>query len=1123
MEPHSAGRSAGSTLLLFFVLLSIFNVGAVVLCLFFSSRIESSYRSSVQSSDRWSREQEYIANLIKLAQLVAAPPDEVFASKDVEQEQRRSLRARVAFDARMGEILNGLRDLVGSAQAPAFLTLNQVSGLMDHLSMQSMFVFRDFKGGDLAAAGRHMAAVNRTYAIVIAQLLECQKQIQQMAQRDRDHNLAMTREIRAQEKLLVLLVGFLILCSSLYARRLSKRVVGIEVLEQNLTALRESQERFDRAARATQDVIWEWDLANERIWFSEQARELYSVEMSSDGWIDIKEAIRWMHPDDHISTKSSAVKAIRSTADSWEGAFRIVRTDGTTSQAVNRAQLVRDAAGRVVKMYGAISDITARENAARALRESEERFQLVARATHDVLWDWNLATNKVWVNNTFVQEYDAEAPGNIMDISAWSTVLHPDEAERVMGGLQDFLANDDDIWIGEYRIRRRDGSWADTYDSAYKVRGSDGAPVRMVGAMVDITARKQSELALLHANRDLIQLSRRTQSILNGAADAIIGTDRDRRITFVNPAAAKILGIDAEEMRGHALTAIVNANPFAPKGSTRGAATLEMTFFRDGGVAFPAEYLLSQILDETEEVAGFVLTFRDVTERQAVEKLKSEFVSVVSHELRTPLTSIRGALGLLEGGMLGEIPDRGRRMLEIAVTNTDRLVRLINDILDIERMESGNVTLSARRCNPAELIAQAVDVMRPMAEKARVSIEVDRAAGSIWADADRILQTLTNLLSNAIKFSPPESAIVISAVESSRKKVVFQIRDQGRGIPVDKLDAVFDRFHQVDASDSREKGGSGLGLAICRSIVRQHGGEIWVTSMPGEGSEFSFSIPAVETSDPAAPISGSTRALKRMRARRRILVCDDDASVREVLQTMLESHGFEVLAVPSGIELLEKVENFQPHSILLDVLMPYMDGWQTMAALRANPATADIPIVFVTVTDRAKSAGRQTAPEAWVQKPLEEASLLEALQGVLGMAERRPRVVLVEDDLDLARVVIASFQNQGIETFHAPDGKKALEIFEEIVPDLVVLDVVLPELDGYAVMARLRDRKEFHHVPVVVYSAEELTAGDRGRLTLGPTEFLTKSRITPAEFERRVIGMLSKVTDQGAGKERHVA
>ncbi|MDY6938769.1 MAG: PAS domain-containing protein [Cyanobacteriota bacterium] len=270
-------------------------------------------------------------------------------------------------------------------------------------------------------------------------------------------------------------------------------------------------------------------------------------------------------------------------------------------------------------------------------------------------------------------------------------------------------------------------------------------------------------------------------------------------------------------------------------------------------------------ISETGEVKGYFGVEVDISDRHAVEQMKDEFLSVASHELRTPLTSIRGSLGLLATGQLGRLAPKGGRMLEIALKNTDRLCRLINDILDLERMESGQTQILMQTCNGVELMFQAAEAMQAMAASANVSLQViwnDRPFEiglgeqsaidfeqnikqntiTIWADADRILQTLINLISNAIKFSPPHETVSISAIRQDRE-VCFQVSDRGRGIPAEQLESIFGRFQQVDASDSRQKGGTGLGLAICRQIVRQHGGRIWVESTLGVGSRFYVSLP----------------------------------------------------------------------------------------------------------------------------------------------------------------------------------------------------------------------------------------------------------------------------------------
>ena len=380
------------------------------------------------------------------------------------------------------------------------------------------------------------------------------------------------------------------------------------------------------------------------------------------------------------------------------------------------------------------------------------------------------------------------------------------------------------------------------------------------------------------AKASLERLSRESELILNSAGEGIYGLNSQGELTFINPAAARMLGYRVEElivsMKNRDLdTYTTYILPEFPHQSGEGFmhvilnhskpdgtsyiweenpiySTLETgavhhitndIFYRRDGTKFPVEYVSTPIL-EKNQIVGAVVIFKDITERQIVERMKNEFVSVVSHELRTPLTSIRSALGLLSKGSLNNQPAKSQRMLEIAFDNTNRLVRLINDILDIERINSGKVTMEKQHCNAAELMMQAVDEMRAMAERAEIKLALKPIEVQLWADPDRIVQTLTNLLSNAIKFSPPGSTVSLNA-KLENSQILFQVKDRGRGIPEDKLETIFDRFQQVDASNSRNQGGTGLGLAICRSIVQQHGGNIWVESTLGKGSTFYFTLP----------------------------------------------------------------------------------------------------------------------------------------------------------------------------------------------------------------------------------------------------------------------------------------
>ncbi len=417
---------------------------------------------------------------------------------------------------------------------------------------------------------------------------------------------------------------------------------------------------------------------------------------------------------------------------------------------------------------------------------------------------------------------------------------------------------------------------------------------------------------------------------------------------------------------------------------------LQLKIYRPDGELRITENRARAEFDPTGKITRLYGTTQDITDLKKVETLKDEFVSTVSHELRTPLTSIRGSLGLLLSGRLGELSLQGKRMLEIAVNNTDRLVRLINDILDLELIEARKVTFLRESCNVAELVRQAVEVVQPLAEKAEVKLVVKTLAMQIRADPDRLIQTFTNLLGNAIKFSPPQTEIAIetsidTTLNPNRLMITFQ--DQGRGIPPDKLQTIFGRFQQVDASDSRQKGGTGLGLAICQSIIQQHEGKIWAESTVGQGSTFFVALPL-----------------------------DQKKSITSELK--------------------------QP--------------WLTTNNTNNNKL-----------------------------------------------------ILIVEDDLDLARILMITFTRHGFETIHAVNGSEAINFCQQIMPDLLILDLAMPSINGYMVVKWLRDHlPQFSALPLLIYSAKELNNQEQVILQLGKTEFLIKSRITPEFLEKRVMTLL---------------
>jgi len=390
-----------------------------------------------------------------------------------------------------------------------------------------------------------------------------------------------------------------------------------------------------------------------------------------------------------------------------------------------------------------------------------------------------------------------------------------------------------------------------------------------------------------------------------------------------------------------------------------------------------------------------------LAERSNLDHAKDEFISTVSHELRTPLTSILGALGLLSSGLLGNVEARAQNLLRIASTNTERLIRLINDILDLERMESGQSPVNLRRCSLYDLAREAVDTMSALADAAQVRLDLNSYAAhdSIYfdADPDRILQVLTNLLSNAIKFSPADSTVSVQ-IDANADGLTLKVVDHGRGVPADKLESIFDRFQQVESTDSSKKGGTGLGLAICRSIIQQHGGIIWAQPNESWGQsdhngaqtnpgttfcvQFCRNARIGDTAFPReiAPLAERGEGL--------ILVCDDDPGIRTVVCEQLRRHGYDVIEAHSGEEVIalandQIMRNALSAAILLDHYLPGLSGWETLRRLKSSPATSAIPVVIFSVSSPAERPLLVGEAQGWVQKPYNESLLLAELGRVL--------------------------------------------------------------------------------------------------------------------------------------------
>jgi two-component system, OmpR family, sensor histidine kinase VicK len=528
------------------------------------------------------------------------------------------------------------------------------------------------------------------------------------------------------------------------------------------------------------------------------------------------------------------------TTESYEINWRT--KSGGTRRIAWTATSLTNASDEVSFVIMTGADVTEQREAETALRSSEERYRQLVESSLGFIWSHDLN-------------------GILLSINSHAAAALGYEPEELVGTpLRDYIDTDhhaeydaysemvkqdpDEDHQGRFYLRGKTGQLCIVaYRS--KLLQVTGADPFVLSHGIDITEQTKAE-------EELNALTQQHQSILDSVGDGIWGMDMEGKLTFINRSAAQMLGYSAQELLGKEMHALIHhsradGTPYPVEecpimGSAKRETPLHIdddVFWRKDGRLLPVEYVACPLV-ANGHVDGIVVAFADVTERRRLDRMKDEFIATVSHELRTPLTSLRAALGLVASGALEKRPEKIPQMLDIALGNCDRLVRLVNDIVDFERIGSGSLPLHKAEWNAIDLLRRAMDPERSTAARAGLTFRIDAQPVDVWVDGDRILQVLGNLIRNAIKFSEKGGEIRLAARATGEKEVTFEVQDQGAGIPPEKLDLIFERFQQADASDSRLRGGTGLGLALCRGIVNQHGGRIWVTSNPGSGSTFYF-------------------------------------------------------------------------------------------------------------------------------------------------------------------------------------------------------------------------------------------------------------------------------------------
>jgi len=639
----------------------------------------------------------------------------------------------------------------------------------------------------------------------------------------------------------------------------------------------------------------------------------------------------------------------------------------------------------------------------------------------------------------------------------------------------------------------------------------DAAETRFVLTSRDISERKEAEKNILQFKKTL-DLSQ--DEIYMFWPDSL-------KYIYLNDAAKRLSGWSRQEYTSKTL--MDNNKNFDPKEFREITAPLlsgekkSIVYEKVGKNDRPIEVSI-QLLKPQDQAARFVAITRDISERKATERAKSEFISTVSHELRTPLTSIKGALGLLKAGAAGEMNEKSDSLVTMALNNSDRLVRLINDILDIEKFEAGRMEFYLEPMDMADLVREAVEANKNYGVARGVTFEASgvNKPVTINGDRDRLMQVMANLMSNAAKFSESGAKVKISLTKKNGK-VRVSVKDTGSGIPIEAQATIFDKFTQADSSDQRAKGGTGLGLNIVKMMVAAHGSSIHFRSKPGKGTTFFFDVDLLEKAENVTPIKPNKVNPVAVELIARVLVCEDDEDIADLLEAMLSSAGYQVDIAYTAAQAKEFLATTEYDAMTLDLGLPDQDGLSLLRDMRAEPKLESLPVVVVSASEQKES----TDIEAdginifdWVQKPVKP-GMLKALmaRAVRNAPSETPKILHVEDEGSV-REIVKTIVGDHAEIFSANSMASAKKMLAKTRYDLVILDLSLPDGDGRELLPLLHKSPQ-NATPVLVFSAQEADS----RIVAGVEAVMVKSRVSNEDL----LGMIGTVIAQAKHGTRAAA
>jgi len=620
------------------------------------------------------------------------------------------------------------------------------------------------------------------------------------------------------------------------------------------------------------------------------------------------------------------------------------------------------------------------------------------------------------------------------------------------------------------------------------------------------------------------------RSLLNNSPVAIVQLDTDYNVASCNPAFEELFGYTEAEARGRNLDELITDQVTLGEAAqySRDAVDRPVKGIgrrrRKDGTFVEVEILGVPVIADESRVALMGM-YHDISElsearrdAEGANRAKSQFLANMSHELRTPLNAIIGYSEMLQE----EAQDAGLESFVADLTKIHtagkHLLSLINDVLDLSKIEAGKMDLVLETFDVDEMLAEVVTTIQPLVAKNANSLEVirDESLGRMHADLVKVRQMLLNLLSNACKFTDQGSITVRVGreVRAGAEAMTFAVSDSGIGMTPDQVSRLFEAFTQAESSTSRRYGGTGLGLALTRRFAEMMGGSVSVSSEPGRGSTFTMRIPLrVEPSRRASQILTAipdSEPVQGDGSAGTVLIIDDDADARRLVRTALAGEGVRVLEATDGPSGLELARRERPDAIALDILMPGMDGWEVLQRIRADAELAEIPVIMLSVLHEQQMALALGATE-YLTKPIDRAQLRRIVRR--HRHEPGGAVLVVEDDVAVRASFRSGLEREGWTVVEAENGRRALESLATVTPALILLDLMMPEMDGIEFITALRREPKWRQIPVVVVTAKDLTLEERQRLNGHVSEVLTKGEYSPLDLVRDIRLLMRRASD----------